>query len=66
MRCGGRRTWRDFWSGGFVCKGNNDDMPEDNVNESDGVADIEDWTDVAEFVDCDEIVDLDEGEVLIF
>lgn len=41
-------------------------MSENNINEGDGVADIEDWTDVAEFVDCDEIVDPDEGEVLIF
>lgn len=29
----------------------NDDMPEDNVNEGDGVTDIEDWADVAAFVD---------------
>lgn len=66
MRCGGRRTWRDFCNGGFVCKGSNDTMSENNINEGDGVADIEDWTDVAEFVDCNEIVDPDEGEVLIF
>ena len=29
----------------------NDDMPEDNVNEGDGVTDIEDWADVAAFVE---------------
>lgn len=44
----------------------NADIPEDNVNEGDGVADIEDWTDVAAFVDDDGIVDADEGTVLIF
>ena len=44
----------------------NDDMPEDNVNEGDGVTDIEDWADVAAFVDDDELVDSGEGTVLIF
>lgn len=44
----------------------NADIPEDNINEGDGVEDIEDWTDVAAFVDDDEIVDPDEGMVLIF
>lgn len=44
----------------------NDDMPEDNVNEGDGVTDIQDWADVAAFVDDDELVDSGEGTVLIF
>lgn len=42
------------------------DMPEDNVNEGDGIADINDWTDVAGFVDDDELVYSDEGIVIIF
>lgn len=43
------------------------DMPEENVNEGDGIADIEQWTDVANFMDQDEIYSMeDEGVVLIF
>ena len=42
------------------------DMPEDNVNEGDGVEDIDSWVDVAGFVDEDEYVYSDEGVVLIF
>lgn len=44
----------------------NFDMPEDNVNEGDGIADINSWVDVADFVDNDGLLDSDEGVVLIF
>ena len=55
-------------SNGVVTKNfiESDDIPEDNINEGDGVEDIEDWTDVASFVDDDEFVYSDEGTVLIF
>jgi len=42
------------------------DFPEDDVNEGDGIADINDWTDVAGFVDDDELAYSDQGIVLIF
>lgn len=44
----------------------NFDMPEDDVNEGDGIADINSWIDVAGFVDNDDLLDSDEGVVLIF
>ena len=55
-------------SNGVVTKNfiESDDIPEDNINEGDGVEDIEDWTDVASFVDDDEFVYSDEGTVFIF
>ena len=44
----------------------NDDIPEDNINEGNGVADIENWTDVAAFMDDDDLVNSDKGTVYIF
>lgn len=42
------------------------DMPDENVNEGNGIANINNWTNVARFVDDDELVYSDEGVVLIF
>lgn len=42
------------------------DMPEENVNEGDGVPGIENWIDVASFVDGDDLVYSDIGVVFIF
>lgn len=42
------------------------DNPEDNINEGDGVEDIKNWVNVASFVDDDDIVYSEEGVVLIF
>ena len=42
------------------------DVPEENRNEGNGIADIESWVDVASFVDDDELVYSDQGTVLIF
>lgn len=44
----------------------NFDMPEDNVNEGNGIADLKSWIDVARFVDHDELLDPDHGVILIF
>lgn len=44
----------------------NFDMPEDNVNEGNGIADLKSWIDVARFVDHDELLDSDQGVILIF
>lgn len=54
--------------GGVVTKYfiENFDMPEDNVNEGDGIAEINSWIDVADFIDNDILLDSDEGVVLIF
>ena len=43
-----------------------DDAPEYNVNEGDGIADIENWISVASFIDHDDLVYSDQGVVLIF
>lgn len=43
-----------------------DDCPEENVNEGDGIPDIENWVDVASFVDEDELIYSETGTVLIF
>lgn len=42
------------------------DLPEENINEGDGVTGIENWTDVAAFVDADDIIFSEEGTVYIF
>lgn len=42
------------------------DMPEENVNEGDGVENINSWIDVAKFVDEDAYLFSDEGVVFIF
>ena len=42
------------------------DMPEENVNEGDGIAEINNWIDVAKYVDEDDLVYSDTGVVLIF
>ena len=41
------------------------DIPEENVNEGDGVPGIETWIDVASFVDADDLVYSDKGVVFI-
>lgn len=43
-----------------------DDCPEDDVNEGDGIPNIDNWVDVASFVDEDELVYAETGTVLIF
>lgn len=42
------------------------DMPEENVNKGDGIADINNWMDVAAFVDNDDLLNYNDGVVLIF
>lgn len=42
------------------------DVPEENVNEGDGVPGIENWIDVASFVDGDDLVYSDTGVVFVF
>lgn len=43
-----------------------DDCPEENVNEGEGIPDIENWVDVASYVDEDELIYSEKGTVLIF
>lgn len=42
------------------------DVPEENINEGNGVPDIEDWMDAASFVDNDDLAHSDTGVVFIF
>lgn len=42
------------------------DIPEENVNEGDGVPGIDSWIDVASFVDSDDLIYSDTGVVFIF
>ena len=43
-----------------------DDMPEENINEGDGIKDINNWMDVEDFMDDDAFFYSDEGVVLIY